>query len=191
MRDGIYKNLPMPRPWKSLLRCCDREAERGETARRMAERAVESDAHQELTPKFMRALVKAIEAINNALPGLSILPDYQASRDIGGQNNALENNVLAKAQRLALDGVRGDDLIMRATEGALAERISAQWRALEQHCLVHEHEAARPALHAVRGSLDSVDLHRIAKGVITGERKPSIRLRKRIDVDRDDLTQPQ
>ena len=191
MRDGIYKDLPMPRPWKSLLRCCEREAERGDTARRMAERAVESDAHRELTSKFMRDLAKALEADNTALPGFSILSDYQASRDIGGQNNSLENNVLARAKRLSSDGVRRDDLIIQAIVEALGERVRSQWRALEQYCLVYESEAVRPTLYAVRGSLDSIDLHRVAKGVIAGERKPTTRLRRRIDVDRDDLTRPQ
>ena len=32
MRDGIYKSLPLGRGWKSLLRSCEREKERGETA---------------------------------------------------------------------------------------------------------------------------------------------------------------
>lgn len=192
MRDGVYKNLPLPRPWKSLLRCCDREAERGETARRMAERAVESDAFRELTPGFLRCLAEAIEANSTALPGFSILSDYGASRDLGGQNSPLENDVLARAKRLAIDGsLQGSDLMNNAIEGGLTEWVNTQRRAMELHCLVSASEtAARPALNAVYNSLATVDIQVIAKNVIAGERRPITRLRKRIHVDRDDLSSP-
>ena len=61
MRDGVYKNLPLLRVYRSLLRSCIREAERGETARQLAERALERNVRQELSAKFVRQL-RMIEA---------------------------------------------------------------------------------------------------------------------------------
>ena len=53
VRDGIYKNLPLGRGWKSLLKSCEREKERGDTSRSKAVRAIVAEIGVELSAEFL------------------------------------------------------------------------------------------------------------------------------------------
>jgi hypothetical protein len=69
MRDGIYKSLPLGRGWKSLLRSCEREKERGETACVKARRAIIAELCIEVLPAFIheiRARARQNESISHA-----------------------------------------------------------------------------------------------------------------------------
>jgi hypothetical protein len=188
MRDGIYKNLPMPRVYRSLLRSCIREAERGETARQLAERALERDIRRELSVKFVRQL-RIIET-EGALPGFGRLAACVSPKELGGQNSPLEHLVLQQAQRLQDEGANPLDLGRRAVEEALIRWRVRQVRQIEQHCVVETGASiARPITRAAEAALLNADIQSIARRLIEGEPPRISRRRAAIDLD-EDLTRP-
>jgi len=188
MRDGVYKNLAMPRVYRSLLRSCIREAERGDTARRLAERALERDVRRELSSGFVREL-RLMDA-EGSLPGLGKLAACTNSKELGCQNSPLENLVVAQAQRLQREGDNTLGLGRRAIEEALVRWRDRQARQIEQHCVVETGaDVARTITQAARTALTTADVKSIASRLI--EAKPPVTSTRRSSVDLDeDLTRP-
>jgi hypothetical protein len=85
MRDGLYKNLPLPRRWQAVLRSCTLDAERGTIAREKVERAIGQDLQREIQPPFMRAFREEADRAESLLPGFRVFGEV-TSRDLGGQN---------------------------------------------------------------------------------------------------------
>jgi hypothetical protein len=69
VRDGIYKNLPLGRGWKSLLKSCEREKERGGTAGAKALRAIVAEIGVEVSGKFIHELLATARRGESLLPG--------------------------------------------------------------------------------------------------------------------------
>src|SRR5260370_37326842 len=111
MRDGIYKTLPLGRGWKSLLRSCEREKERGEISLAKARHAIAQETYAEVSAQFVSALnLHAIrgdslfEGLNNMSPDLS-------PRDIGGCNSPFEKYALKNYARLQKESVFGRERV--------------------------------------------------------------------------------
>lgn len=190
MRDGVYKDLPQPRPWRGLVRSCTREAERGAPARQRAERALVADLGTEITPGFLRQFRRRAEDSAALLPGMSSFDGIASSRDLGGENTPLENLVVDHARRLERTRVTGDRLAHEALEAALADWTERRFRHLAQHCLTKAGEAARPTLEAAREALAAQDFGALARRRLAGERSPRGPTRRAVDLD-EDLTNPQ
>src|SRR5271165_5282689 len=95
VRDGIYKNLPLGRGWKSLLKSCEREKERGDTSRSKALRAIVAEIGVELSAEFLQGLLSRARRTESLLPGFDGIDRDATCRDLGGTNSPFENDVLA------------------------------------------------------------------------------------------------
>ena len=84
MRDGIYKNLPLSKPWRALLRSCTLDAARGEVAREKCERAAGLEL-REIRPQFMAAFREKAEDAGSFLPGFNAFGPEVATGGLGGQ----------------------------------------------------------------------------------------------------------
>jgi len=174
---------------QSLLRRCERQAERGEPAVRAAERAVEIDAREELSPTFLRGLKKLAAVSDSMLPGIGAFGQVRAARDIGGTGSPLEETVLNCARRFEQTGLRGVALVQRALEQALAFRGDSRGRQLEAHALVKGGIQARPIIQAARRALGAVDCNTMASRILSGEGPVRSSRRPPVDAD-EDLTRP-
>lgn len=183
MRDGVYKSLPMPRPYKDLARACEREAERGDVARRLAAKAIEYDIRNELPSGFLTRLSRMADEVGTGLPGVSALAACGGSRDAGGRNGALANDGVTHAQRLALDGYSGRELVGRALAEGARDRLDSRIRQIGEHYVSEE---MRPTAEAIADALRTVDLKDLTTRHLDGRSmeggQPS---RTLIDLDED------
>lgn len=179
----------MARAWRTLLRRCERQADRGEPALRAAERALDLDARDELSPAFLQGLRKLVSASDLMLPGIGAFAQVRAARDIGGTGSTLEEAMLNHARRFEQAGLRGDDLVQRALEQVLAFRAESRGRQIESHALVRGGSQARPAIQAMRRALGAVDCNSMATRVLSGEAPVMLSRRLAVDAD-EDLTRP-
>jgi len=189
MRDGIYKDLPMQSWWRTVLRRCERQAERGEPALRAAERALEKDVREELSPTLLRGLRRLAVESSATLTGSVAFANVRAARDIGGTGSPLEESTLNCARQFERAGLRGDDLMKRALEQAIARRAEARVRQIEAHALVKGGGEARSIIQAVRRALGAADCGTIASRILSGERPVTSSRRPPVDAD-EDLTRP-
>lgn len=182
MRDGIYKDLPMPRGWKSLLKACLREAERGEIANRAAYQAMRADVARDVSPEFWRRLRDKAESTQPTLPGFrSPVSEFAA----GPAATPHERCIAQHAQRLLADGVGGPDLERRAVAAGLADMRAQQLRQLEQHVYLDGIRDARAVVTAVRTACDGVPEQLAAERSGAAPKRPRVSTRPRIDLDED------
>ena len=189
MRDGIYKNLPMRRGYHSLVRSCMREVERGDTANRFAEKAVEQDVRAEVSPTFVAGIIGRADSQAD-LPGLSPLARCSDPRELGGSSTPLEKLCLSHARRLEREGKKGKSLAQNALVDALRSWVKRQERQIEQHCLAEGGTSARPVVQAAHNALRSVDLGGIADRLVSGEKPASSAPRKPVQLDEDLTKRP-
>jgi hypothetical protein len=186
MRDGIHKTLPMAPAYRRLVRACTREADRGENARGLAERALMLDLRRcELSDEFWRTLRRWATEGSDELPGLSRLAMCESSRDAGGRNSPFENLLLDQAQRLERAGECGDALVLGALTAALGRWRERQARQVEQHIRSKLGGSARPTDFAARDALLSADVQSIARGFLEPD-KSAVRSRVRTPLDLDE-----
>jgi len=179
----------MPPSWRTLLRRCERQAERGEPALRAAERALGMDAREELSPAFLRGLRKRVAESDLMLPGVGGIAQVRAAREIGGTGTPLEEATLNCARRFEQAGLQGIGLMQRALEQALAFRGQWRERQIEAHALMKGGSEARPIVQAVRDALGAVDCHTLSSHILSGEGPGTPSRRPPVDAD-EDLTRP-
>jgi hypothetical protein len=188
MRDGIWKDLPMSSSWRTLVRRCEREADRGEPAVHAAGRALEIDAQQELSPAFLRQFTTLARRSSEMLPNIGSFEHVASARDIDGTGSPLEESVLNSARRLEATGLSGDALVQRALEQSLALRSSARIRQIEEHCVVKAGSQARPIVQAARRAVAAIEHSGMVRRILSGE-GPMKLPRPSLDAD-EDLTRP-
>jgi hypothetical protein len=189
VRDGIYKDLPMPRVWRSLMRACLRPAERGETARRLAERAMHRDASQEISPSLVQELCGLCSEGTRTLPGIATPLSSMSVRELGGHGTPLEQSILSEAQHLQRQGLHGQQLVQQAVIKGLETWEDRQYRQIEQHGLSKAGDKVQPTLRAARQALGAVDKTAIAQRLVSGESQDTVKARQSINID-EDLMRP-
>lgn len=189
MRDGIYKDLPLPQSWRRCLRACERPAERGETTRRLVELALQQDASREIPPAVVRQLNRLLEQSNETLPGFATPLSRITANDFGASCSPLAQSVFLHAQRLEREGLRGGQLADQSLSNAFREWKERQLRHIEQHCLIKAGTQAGPLLRAVRDAIASADTDAVAQRVRSGNSERAPRARPPIQID-EDLTRP-
>jgi len=185
MRDGLHKGLALGREWQGLAKSCEREAERGGTARERASDALAADTAKELPEDFIERLVKTAEDGASLLPSFSAFTEEKSTRQPHSPKTPLQNEIWANAARLEADGESGRSLAHRAVEDALKDRGQRRLRQIEQH---YTGEAA--VSRAASAAINSVDVTAITGALLAGEPLRPKRQRRRIDLD-EDLTRPQ
>lgn len=182
MRDGIYKDLPMPRGWRSLLKACLREAERDGAASRAAYKAMHADVRREISQEFLKRLGQMAESNQPNLPGFGTAGlDFAA----GIAATPHERCIAQHAQRLHANGVGGRDLMQRALFEGLADMRTQQLRQVEQHVYLDGGRGAREVMNAVRTACNGVAEQLAAEccGAVPKSATPATRTR--IDLDED------
>jgi hypothetical protein len=188
MRDGIWKDLPMSSSWRTLVRRCEREADRSEPAVQAAERALELDARQELSSAFLRQLTALAHRSSEMLPNIGSFEHVATARDIGGTGSPLEESVLNSARRLEATGLRGGALVQQALEQSIALRSGARIRQIEEHCVVKAGSQARPIVQAARRAVAAIEHSSMVRRILSGE-GPMKLPRPSVNAD-EDLTRP-
>ena len=187
MRDGIYKDLPMPRGWKSLLKTCLREAERGETANRAAYKAMHADVKRDVSQEFLKRLLRMAESNQPNLPGFgSAGLDFAA----GIAATPHERCIAQHVQRLHANGVGGRHLMQRALSESLADMRTQHLRQVEQHVYLNGGRGAREVMTAVRTACNGVAEQLAAECCGAVPKRATTASRTRIDLDEDLAVRP-
>jgi hypothetical protein len=185
MRDGIYKNLPLPKPWRAFLKSCTLDAERGEIAREKCERAAGGELRQ-IPPKFMAAFREEAEVAESLLPGIKAFGAEVTASDLGGQNSPLTNLILAHARRLEGAGIKGAELERASYTGALQETMNAQQRLIEQTILASGSDSdAKATLGATRNAIRSAKIGPIVDSFLSDRTLKLPPGRRAINLDED------
>jgi hypothetical protein len=171
------------------MRSCGRPAERGETTRRFAERAMELDATRELPPSFVRDLNRRAGGPQSTFPGFESPLSATSREEVAAHGTPLAQSIQSEARRLERDGVRGSELMQQAVQEGLRSWKDRHMRQIEQYGLINGGEQARPAISAAREALDAVDTQSLAKRIVLGLPSKSTQARRALDVD-EDLTRP-
>lgn len=176
MRDGIWKGLPLPREWRSVLRSCAREAERGEVAAGKLAHAL-AKALAGISTSFLRRLqLRASEG--PALPGL-------AEAAALGATTVLEGWVATRFVRLEAAGWRGDALLQQAMTEAAYQLRESYGRQIRQHCHSEAGPQASAMVLALAAAEAGVDLGTLAATRVTGEKLPRTATRRPLSLDED------
>ena len=158
MRDGIYKNLPLSKPWRAFLKSCTLDAERGEIAREKCKRAICMDLRQ-IHPQFRAAFRKRAELTESLLPSFEVFVVEVTSSDLGGQNSPLTNQILVQARALERAGRKGKELERAAYAGALEQTMNAHQRAIEQAILTSGSDSdSKATIGAARDAIESAKI---------------------------------
>lgn len=188
MRDGIYKNPPISQSWRSVLRACTLDAERGSIALEKFKRAVMQDFQREIHPQFIRKFREKIELSESLLPGIQVFGAGVLSKDLGGQNSSLENSTIAHARQLEANGVKGAQLEKEAYSNAVKEYLEFQKRLMEQ-TIVNSNKLSDPEARATHMALQSTFktpvVESLIDGVLAGSKLDLPPARRPIDLDED------
>jgi hypothetical protein len=188
MRDGIYKNLPLPTRWQAVLKSCTLDAERGAIAREKVERAIGQDLLREIQPQFKKAFREKAKLAESLLPGLG----FRAfgldvtNQDLGGQDSPMENEAIAQARRLEGAGVKGAQLEGKAYIGAIEANNDRHRRLMEQTVLTSgSGPNGRATIIAVRNALKAADSSNLVSAFVSGDSLDLPPARRKIDLDED------
>ncbi len=183
MRDGIYKGLKMGRGWRSLLKHCEREADRGPRAQQAAVSALDRDLRRNVQAATLRGLRSIANDMSRFLPGLSP-HDPRSSSDTPVNASPLEDTVWRHFRRVLSEGGQGDDAVRRAVRDALGEWKERCIRQVQEQCLSHPSRNTQKILAAAQDALNAANCDEISRRFVSGE-KISKMARKQIDLDED------
>lgn len=177
----------MPRGWKSLLKACLREAERGETAKRAAYKAMHADIKRDVSQGFLQRLRQMTESSQPTLPGF---PSSGLEFAPGVAATPHERCITQHAQRLHANGVGGRDLMQRALSDGFSDMRTQQLRQVEQHVYLDGGQDAREVMTAVRTACNGVAEQIAAECCGTAPKRVVTKTRTRIDLDEDLAAHP-
>lgn len=176
MRDGIHKDLPLPRGFKAALRSCANAAERGDTARSKLTHALARQLAG-VSPGFLARLRQRA----NDTPGLPGLLDS----DTLDPSSVLERWVAKRFVQLETSSVRGDALLQAALAEGLGMLNEAFGRAVRQHCAAAGGNDATGTAAAYAETAAAVDLAKLAADRLAGERPARAVPRRPISLEED------
>jgi hypothetical protein len=182
MRDGIYKSLKLGQGWQSLLKSCEREKERGDTASGRARNAIAKDLYIEVSPVFVHEILTRVRQ-SDLLPGFRSIDAELTCRDLGGNNSPLENDVLASAKRLEGKGIRGRAIVDQAFGESLERLKQRRIIQIEQHYLNEAGLKSRPIIEAARQALLRADTSDVTQSLLEGKRVKMSRPKRPIHPD--------
>ena len=169
MRDGIYKGLTLPRRWRTLLRRCEREADRGSRAGTAALAAVEGDLRSHVSPATVRTLLSLATSAAVPLPGFSTWGSDL--RNMAGQT-PLADLLLRHFYRTLSTGARGPQVVHDSICDALREWGTRHLHHVEEHYIAHAGNHARDVLDAVRRAINAIDHDEVAARLMRTEKPP-------------------
>ena len=185
MRDGIYKGLKLGRRWATLLRRCEREADRDSRARTAALAALEADLRRDVSSATVRKLLSVATSAPSLLPGFSPHDPIRHS-DLPNvtRQTPFEDLLLRHFRRTISAGVRGPEAVHDSIRDALREWGTRRLRQAEEHYLPEAGNEAREVLDAMERAIGAIDYDAVAARLIRKE-KPARPEQHPIDPDED------
>ena len=185
MRDGIYKNLPLSKPCRAFWKSCTLDAERGDIAREKFERAANAELCA-IRPQFRNALRERTELSESLLPMVRVFDGDVTSRDLGGQNLPLENEIVSQARHLEELGLKGTELERQAIARGLQETMNAQYRLVEQTILnTGSDSESKATIDAARKAKGSAKIMPIVDAFVAGRSLDLPPSRRPVDLNED------
>jgi hypothetical protein len=185
MRDGIYKNLPLSKPCRAFWKSCTLDAERGDIAREKFERAASAELRA-IQPQFRSAFRERTELSESLLPLVKVFDGDVTSRDLGGQNLPLENEIVAQARHLEELGLKGAELERQAYARGLRETMNAQQRLVEQTILSTGSDSdSKATIGAARNANGSAKIMPIIDAFVAGRSVDLPPARRPVDLNED------
>lgn len=184
MRDDIHKSAPVPPKWRTLMKHCQREADRGEAAQRSAAAAMIGEVTRELSPQFVAELVGVGSSPQGNLFGF--VHSVGDPVELGGRGTVLERRVTEFFRRQIMLGQFGKEGVERAIYLALEERQESRLLQMQGHwrgnCNVSD---ATLLSREVREALEKFSLKTLTHCLVDGE-DPHKLIPKRSTVKVDD-----
>ena len=171
MRDGIYKGLTLGRRWGTLLRRCEREADRDSRARTAALAALEADLRRDVSSATVRKLLSVATSAASLLPGFSPHDLIRRSdlRNVARQT-PLEDLLWRHFRRIISTGVSGHEAVHDSIRDTLRDWGTRRLRHVQEHYLAEAGNAAREVLDAVEGAISAIDYDEVAARLIRMEK---------------------
>lgn len=168
MRDGIYKGLKLGRRWSTLLKKCEREADRGARTETAALSALESDVRRGVSPATVQELSSIANSISSLLPGFS---SHELRRThTNAARTPLEDAVWRHFHRVTSEGLGGDEAVHHTLCDAAREWGTRRFRQVQEHYLAQAGNAAQDVLGAAERAISAVNCDEIAARLIRGEK---------------------
>ena len=171
MRDGIYKGLKLGRRWRTLLRRCEREADRDSRARTAALAALEGDLRRDVSSATVRKFSSVATSAGSLLPGFSPHDLIRRSdlRSVAGQA-PFEDLMSRNFRRIISTGVHGREAVHNSIRDALREWGTRRLRQAEEHYLSEAGNEARVVLDAVERAIGAIDYDEVSARLIRKEK---------------------
>jgi hypothetical protein len=186
MRDGLYRNLPLSIRWRAALKSMILDAERGTIAREKVERATAQDLQREIQPRFKKAFREKTQCTDSWLCGFNVFDVGLTSRDLGGDNSPLENELLVQASHLEAEGLKGEELERQAYISATREHMLRRRRQIEQTILTEGCvEEARAAVSAAQAAFQEAVIEPIIEAFRADQPLELPAAQRPIDLDED------
>ena len=184
MIDGIHKTLSLSKHWKRVLRLCNRPADRGEPARKAVEHALLTECSAAMSPRFKRNFLEFLKESESLLPGIEIIHEKDSSWVPGGNDNPFRETI-SKGLKLGIHKkFSGINLAEFSLVSAIGDWGARHRRQLEQHCLKNGGKISNPIFKAISDAF-SVDLFKLSKLLLSGEKMDKQAVIRPIDLDED------
>ena len=171
MRDGIYKGLRLGRRWSTLLKLCEREADRDSRAKAAALAALEGDLRRDVLSATVQELLSVATSASSLLPGFSPHDLIRQSdvRNVAGQT-PLEDVVRRHFHRVISTGVRGEQAVQDSLRDALREWGARRLRHVKERYLAEAGNEAREVLDAAERAIGAINDSDVAARLIRKEK---------------------
>ena len=171
MRDGIYKGLKLDRRWRTLLRRCERPADRDSRAQPAALAALEREFRRDVSSATVRQFLLLADSAASLLPGFSPRDPIRRPRlrNVPGQT-PLEDALSRHLRRILSTGVRGQEAVHNTLRDALREWGMRRSRQITEHCFAEAGNDAHNVTAAVEGAIRAIDCDDVAARLIRNEK---------------------
>jgi hypothetical protein len=166
MSDGPYRSLPMPPRWKLAAKFAYIPTFSNREIADALQSAADRDCRAELSPAFIGKVRDIVVGCGD--PGLfaeTPLADLSAMR--GQCASPMEAGFIQNAIDALQDGYRSSEALQKAAEGAVADRLLAGYRQVEEH--MHRaatDQRARAVRSRLEGAHGDIDVGAIAQRVL-------------------------
>jgi hypothetical protein len=165
MRDDIHKSAPVPAAWRTLMKRCALEADRGTRTTLAAENALRIEIRQELSPGFLLGIRNAANS-----PQGNLFPIGQkfikSAAQLGGIGSTFEEQVIQSLNRHSETEGCTPEATKQALQDVISERLEANARAMTGHWLKCGDAQARDAIIEMKTAVRSIDVTQLVADLV-------------------------
>lgn len=176
MRDDIHRRLPLPRPWRRVVKACTRDAEVALRSPLLIQAAYTE--LRRLRSTFLDEVRRALMMSEQALfPADAFQPKCAPL-------SAIESSFLRECTAVAGAGLPAADAVVHALERALSERVTAVGREIRAQLGLDSPRDCAELVSRFRDATHVADLLGLARRYISSDSMPHP-LRLELDLDSD------